>query len=128
MPFSNKKNSYTKANRERGRQFEELAGKYFEDNNFEILEKNWQAGRKELDLVVKKDNLIIFVEVKSASSKKFGHPSERVDKRKIQNLSIAANQYILENNLQNVDMRFDVVTFVDGKLEHYENAFDVAED
>ncbi len=127
MPSSKKNSSYTKANRERGRQFEELARKYFVEHGFEILEKNWQAGHKEIDLIVKKDNQIVFVEVKSASSKRFGHPSERVDKRKIRNLSHAANQYILVNNLQNVDMRFDVVTFVDDQLEHYENAFDVAE-
>ena len=127
MTSSNNKKSYTKENRERGRQFEKLAGKYFLENNFEILEENWQAGRKEIDLIVKKENLIIFVEVKSASSKKFGHPSERVDQRKIQNLSQAAKQYILVHNLTNIDMRFDVVTFIEGKLEHYENAFDVIE-
>lgn len=127
MPSSNNKNSYSKNNRERGRQFEKLAGDYFISHGYEILEKNWQAGRKEIDLIVKKDNLIIFVEVKSASSKKFGHPSERVDKKKIMNLSNAAQQFILVHNLSNVDMRFDVITFVNGSLEHYENAFNVAE-
>ncbi len=126
MPFS-KKNNYSKDNRERGRQFEKLAGDYFESLGYEILEKNWQAGRNEIDLIVKKDNLIIFVEVKSASSKKFGHPSERVNQKKIINLSNAANQYILVNNLTDIDMRFDVVTYVDGNLEHYENAFDAIE-
>ncbi len=90
MTSSNFKKSYTKENRARGKEFEELVGKYFEENGYKIVEKNWQAGRKEIDLIVQKENLLIFVEVKSASSKKFGHPSERVDKRKIKNLSIAA--------------------------------------
>lgn len=127
MPFSNNKKSNTKANRELGKEFEKLAGDYFVSHGFEILEKNWQAGHKEIDLIVKKDNLLIFVEVKSASSNKFGHPSEWVDQKKIKNLSLAAGQYILEHNLSGIDMRFDVVTFVDGILEHYENAFDVME-
>ncbi len=127
MPSSNQKKSYTKENRKRGRQFEQLAGEYFIQNGYKILENNWQAGHKEIDLIVSNENLIIFVEVKSASSKKFGHPSERVDQKKIKNLSYAANQYILDHNLTNIDMRFDVVTFIDGKLEHYENAFDAIE-
>ena len=127
MPSSNKDNSFSKSNRERGRQYEELAGKYFIEQNYEILKKNWQAGRKEIDIIVKKENLIVFVEVKSSSSKKFGHPSERVDKKKVQNLSDAAKQFILTHNLHDIDLRFDLITFVDGKLEHYENAFDISE-
>lgn len=127
MPSSNQKKSYTKENRAKGKEYEKLAGEYFVQNGYKILEKNWQAGRKEIDLIVTKENLIIFVEVKSASSKKFGHPSERVDQKKIKNLSTAANQYILVHNLTNIDMRFDVITFIKGKLEHYENAFDAAE-
>ncbi|HDL01615.1 MAG TPA: YraN family protein [candidate division Zixibacteria bacterium] len=127
MPSSNQKKSYTKENRAKGKEYEKLAGEYFAQNGYKILEKNWQAGRKEIDLIVTKENLIIFVEVKSASSKKFGHPSERVDQKKIKNLSDAANQYILVHNLTNIDMRFDVITFIEGTLEHYENAFDVAE-
>lgn len=126
MP-SSKKDSQEKQNRTKGREFEKLAGKFYLDLGFEILETNWQAGRKEIDIIVKKDKLIVFVEVKSASSKKYGHPSERVDKRKIANLSIAANQFILENNLTGYDMRFDVVTYINGKIEHYPNAFNVAE-
>ena len=126
MP-SSKKDSQEKHNRKIGRQFEELAGKFYMNLGFEILEQNWQAGRKEIDLIVKKENLIVFVEVKSTSTKNYGHPSERVDKKKILNLSNAANQFILEHNLRDIDMRFDVVTFTNGKLEHYPNAFNVEE-
>ena len=90
---------------------------------YKTLEKNWQAGHKEIDLIVHKDNTVVFVEVKGSASKKFGHPSERVDKQKKSNLILAAEQYIIKKNLKECDFRFDVITFLDGKLEHYPDAF-----
>jgi len=106
-----------------GRLFEKQAALFFEYHGFEILERNFFAGHKEIDLIVKKENLIVFVEVKSAKSKKFGHPAERVDKKKRKNLTQAAHQYIEESKIENCDLRFDVVTILDGQIEHFENAF-----
>ena len=107
-----------------GRKFEKLAAEYFVQGGFDILERNWQAKKKEIDLIVKKNNLIVFVEVKSVSSKKFGHPAERVDDRKITNLTEAALDYLVTNKIEEYDLRFDVVTFINGKLEHFPDAFE----
>ena len=76
-------------------------------------------------MIVRKGSLIVFVEVKSAETPKFGHPAERVDKRKIKNLTEAAERYIETKGIVGCDLRFDVVTFVDGKPEHYPDAFGV---
>ena len=108
-----------------GREYERLAADFYKNNGFIILDKNWQDSHREIDLIVQKDNQIIFVEVKSASSKKYGHPAERVDKRKQENLIKAAQKYLQEKDIKNIDLCFDVVTFVNGKLEHYPNAFGV---
>jgi putative endonuclease len=110
-------------NRKRGREYEKLAAKFLVDNNFTILERNWMVGHKEIDLIALKDNTIVFVEVKGGSSKKYGHPSERVDRRKRDNLISAAQQFILANNFKGYDFRFDIITFYDGKLEYYPDAF-----
>ncbi|HUV30654.1 MAG TPA: YraN family protein [Acidobacteriota bacterium] len=109
----------------RGRVFEQRAARYYQDNGFEILERNWHAGHKELDLIVRKADLIVFVEVKSGSSRRFGHPAERVDGRKISNLIDAARRFLIDRNIEHCDLRFDVVTFVDGELEHFPDAFRV---
>lgn len=106
-----------------GRKFEIQAAQFYKDNGFEVLDRNWRAGRREIDVIVKKGDLIVFVEVKSTYSKKFGHPVERVDKQKIHNLTVAAQQYIIDHNLKGVDLRFDVVTFSKGQLEHFPDAF-----
>ena len=123
MP-SSRSNSSDNDNRvKRGRRFEELAGQFYRDNGFEILNRNWRAGHKEIDLIVRKDDIVVFVEVKSASTQQFGHPVERVDKKKVHNLTVAAQQYVIAMNLKDVDLRFDVVTFSNGQLEHFPDAF-----
>jgi len=108
---------------DQGRKYENLAAEFYLQQGFEIRERNWRAGHKELDIIVARDNLIVFVEVKSTFSKKFGHPAEWVDRKKARNLIEAANHYIIDNNITGLDLRFDVVTFVNGKLEHFPDAF-----
>lgn len=106
-----------------GRGFEQLAARFFQDNGFKILKRNWHDGPREIDLIVQRDDLIVFVEVKSSSSGKFGHPAERVNNRKKDNLVQAAQRYLIDNNIHECDLRFDVVTFINGKLEHFPDAF-----
>lgn len=111
-----------------GRSYEELAAQFFLDRHYTILHRNYHAGHKEIDLIVQKGNVVVFVEVKSAKSKSMGHPAERVTKRKISNLTKAAQQYLIENKIDDADFRFDVITFLGGKIEHYPSAFGAFED
>ncbi|HEX2897363.1 MAG TPA: YraN family protein [candidate division Zixibacteria bacterium] len=66
-----------------GRQFEDQAAQFYITQQYKILERNYRAGHKEIDLIVQKGNTVVFVEVKSAKSKSLGHPAERVTKKKI---------------------------------------------
>ena len=127
MPSSKDSSGDRDSRRKTGAAFEKLAARFFTDQGFEILEQNWQAGHREIDLIARKENTVVFVEVKSAANKAYGHPIERVDKTKVRRLSSAAQQYLLEKNIQGVDLRFDVVTFIGGNLEHYPSAFEFEE-
>ncbi len=127
MPSSNDRSGGRESRRQTGAMYEKLAAKYFVDQGYEILEQNWQAGHREIDLITRKGAMIVFVEVKSSVDKSFGHPAERVDKTKIKRLSSAAQQYLLAKNIQGVDLRFDVVTITGGNLEHYPSAFEFEE-
>jgi putative endonuclease len=127
MPSSKKSRSSGTPKTSKWKDYERLAASYFEEDGFEILQRNWRIGHKEIDLIVRKGNLVAFVEVKSATSEKFGHPVERVDDRKVVNLTRAAQQFLIENDIENCDLRFDVVTFVKGRLEHFPDAFPAAD-
>jgi putative endonuclease len=127
MPSSKKGRHSERGRLEKGQTFERLAAAFFEQKGFEILQRNWRTGRREIDLIAKKGSLIVFVEVKSALSKKYGHPANRIDERKVANLTKAAQQYLIDNKIENYDLRFDVVTFVDGRLEHFPDAFPAAD-
>ena len=126
MPSSKRQPSQDRRKIERGKRFEQLAARFYSEHGFEILERNWRKGHKEIDLIVRKDDLVAFVEVKSSLTTNFGHPVERVDRKKIENLTQCAREYISAANLTGVDFRFDVVTFQNGRLEHFPDAFEVA--
>ncbi|UCD94479.1 MAG: YraN family protein [Candidatus Zixiibacteriota bacterium] len=112
-----------KSSGEKGHQYEREAERFLESKGFEILERNYRAGHKEIDLIVRKDNTVVFVEVKGSRTKRFGHPSERVTRKKQDNLIVAAEKYIIDKNLKDCDFRFDLITFHSGRLEYYPGAF-----
>ena len=58
MSLSDSNSPDRSANVARGRMFEKLAAKYLVENGFEILESNWQAGHKEIDIIVQKDGFL----------------------------------------------------------------------
>jgi len=127
MPASDQHSSDHNNRVKTGRKYEQLAARFFEDKGFLIRDKNWHAGSREIDLIVQKDDLIVFVEVKSTRSRQYGHPVERVDKRKVANLVKAAQKYLIENNIHDCNLQFDIITFTNGQLEHFPNAFPAEE-
>lgn len=94
-----------------GKKGEDIATAYLMKNGYAILERNWRSGRVELDIIAKKDELIVFVEVKTRSSSFFGHPEQAVNQVKEAHILEAAENYIYEKQLKN-DIRFDVVAIV----------------
>ncbi|MBK7142104.1 MAG: YraN family protein [bacterium] len=110
-----------------GRRYEDAAAQFLIQRGFEILDKNYQAGHKEIDLVVSKPGVIVFVEVKAARSNAFGHPAEWVSARKIRLLTQAAQVYLDEMKIVGRDIRFDVICFVKGELEYFPGAFEGVE-
>ncbi len=106
-----------------GERSERKAAEFYKQDGYDILETNWRAGHKEIDLIVKKGNLLVFVEVKSSRTKSFGHPVEKVTAKKIQNLVDAATRYVADHNITGCDLRFDVVAITNGTIELFPGAF-----
>ena len=97
------------------------------ENGFEILERNYRYGHKEIDIIGKDKNTIAFVEVKTGRSKNFGAPQGWVTLRKQKSMIEVALDFIQKNDFRDFDFRFDVVAISlergNAKIEHIENAF-----
>lgn len=96
---------------ETGARGEHLAEVYLRDNGYEILYRNWRHGHKEIDLIAVDAGLLVFVEIKTRGSFRFGFPEEAVDLRKQSNMRTAAEAFL--NRFPTFrTVRFDVLTIV----------------
>jgi putative endonuclease len=113
-----------------GKRGEDQAEEYLKRKGFRILKRNYRYGHKEIDLIAREGNTIVFVEVKAGRSKDFGEPQERVNLRKQKNLIEVAYHFIQNENIIDCDFRFDVlaINYQGGKeeIDHIENAFMVS--
>lgn len=109
-----------------GAEGEAIARRHLEDNGYLILESNWRVGHLEADIIASKDNLIVFIEVKTRTSENYGDPEEFVDRKKRQSYIKLANAYILKNN-RHEEARFDIISVIINeqgtKVKHLVNAF-----
>jgi putative endonuclease len=111
---------------ETGKQGEAIALNHLRQNGYSILETNWQSGHKEIDIIAKKDDQLVIVEVKARKTAFFGEPEEFVTKSKQKMLIAAANHYLLKNNLD-LEVRFDIISVLfkgdNYRVNHIEDAF-----
>ena len=103
-----------------------IAFMFLQRDGLTILETNWKFRKAEVDIIAQKDGLLIFIEVQTRSSTKYGKPSDAIDKKKIRLYKDAVEAY-LEQNPRELDIRFDVINIIIGKdeaeIEHIPNAF-----
>jgi putative endonuclease len=92
-----------------------------------ILHVNWKSGRKEIDIIARKNEQVYFIEVKTRSTDRFGWPEEAVNARKEEHIRSVATDYLLYYNLNPAAIRFDIIaiTFSGEKyeLEHLKDVF-----
>lgn len=100
---------------------EEAASKFFEERGFSILSKNFRFGRAgEIDLVVQKDDLVIFVEVKSRRSDAYGGAVYAIGPSKKRKLKVVAEAFLRLNpalNDKKIIFRFDLLGYNNGSFE-----------
>ena len=109
-----------------GNKGEILAARYLMEQGFAILEYNWRSGHKEIDLVAKERDVLVFVEVKTRSSNAYGDAQYAVTPAKMRNLVAAANAYIKAKGID-LCVRFDIVAITgceeSHSIEHIRDAF-----
>ncbi len=111
---------------ETGKKGEEIALSFLLEKGFKVLETNWRVKKAEVDIIIQKDNTIIFVEVKTRSTDFFGQPEEFVNDKK-QQLMVDAAQIYIEKIQHEGEIRFDIISILLNNkkytINHFEDAF-----
>ncbi|MCH9670997.1 MAG: YraN family protein [Gammaproteobacteria bacterium] len=112
----------------RGEEAETAACVYLNQRGLTTLERNFRCRHGEIDLIMRQDEVIVFVEVRSRRSSGFSSPAETIDRRK-QRKVIATAQYYLNRLKRHPDppCRFDVIAITGisphHRVEWIEDAF-----
>lgn len=119
---------------ELGRWGEALAAEYLRDHGYEIISQNERTPYGEIDIIAQQTSnnteyeiMIVFVEVKTRTSKSYGYPEEAVTPRKQINLVSAAQHYLQEHPESDIPWRIDVISIErypnrSPIINHFENA------
>lgn len=109
---------------------EQKAAIYLKNHGYKIEERNYRSKSGEIDIIAKKDEMLIFAEVKTRMQGIYGSPAEAVNFRKRKNITETALCYLMKNCLD-CPCRFDIIEVVMKKnvfgynaaINHIENAF-----
>ncbi len=109
-----------------GNNGESLVCEWLRNHQFNILARNYQTRRGEVDIIATNDDVVAFIEVKTRN-KEYFPTAQVVTYSKQQRIIMAAHHFILANQLHDKVFRFDIATviFEQGKphIEYIENAF-----
>ncbi len=111
-----------------GKWGETQAADYLARQGFTLVERNVRTPYGEIDLVVEKDSLVVFVEVKTRRGRTFGYPEESVNLRKQIHLKNSAAYYIQSHPDRQCAWRIDVISIqapggaLPAQITHFQNA------
>jgi len=109
-----------------GKEGEDLAVQYLIERQWNILERNWRSGHREIDIIAELGGELIILEVKVRKSIGNERIEEHIPRSKQQHLIHAANAYLKYRNLD-MGVRFDIILITGDpagrQVEHIENAF-----
>ncbi len=94
---------------------EKLAEEHLKKHGYEILHRNYRTSLGEIDIVAREGDCLVFVEVRTKRSLRFGTPEESITRVKKAKLVDLAESYLQRNDTQIYDWRVDVVAVVMGK-------------
>lgn len=112
-----------------GKWGEELATEMLRGKGYNIIERDWHSGHRDIDIIARTPDsrTVVFVEVKTRTQDIIMRPEDAVTEKKIRNIGLAANNYVKMFDVVD-ELRFDLVTIVGenpkvAKVEHIADAF-----
>lgn len=117
-------------NRALGVAGEDAAARFLEYAGYRILDRNIRLDRCELDIIAEKTGTVVFAEVKTRTSVRYGAPGEAVTPAKQRHITRAALRYLQEKGMEPMEIRFDVLEVLHRggsfDIRHIPGAFDGA--
>ena len=98
-----------------GQLAEQRAAKFLEDQfGYRILQRNYSCRLGEVDLVAEEAGVLVFIEVRSRTTSRYGEAIETISSAKRRKIALTARHFLVTRGLENKACRFDVVTIQDG--------------
>jgi putative endonuclease len=121
-------NEQRKNKRKTGSKGEDIACEFISSIGYEIVERNYQFGHGEIDIIAKDGVTLVFIEVKYRMNLEFGPPELSITKGKQNQIRKTASAYLWENNIKDQLSRIDVIAILQldnqkPEINHIINAF-----
>ena len=107
---------------------EQLAAAFLAKRGWVVLHRNYRLGRREVDLVARRSEVVAFVEVKTRGGFGYGHPLQAITRKKRREIQQVAAAWIKAHGLPGDVYRFDAVAILlpaggEPAIEHVEDAW-----
>ena len=114
-----------------GAEGERVAERFLRGQGYRIVTRNYHCRQGEIDLVALDGTMIVFVEVKTRTSRDFEDPDFAVTPEKQRRVILAANIFLRQTHSTGRAARFDIVAITGSpggelEIEHFVNAFTAA--
>lgn len=96
-------------NQQIGQYGEAIARQFLESKGYKIVDLNVKAGFKEIDIIAFEKGVLVFCEVKTRTSLKYGEAVEAMNDKKLKNLRQAIGSYLYKFDRPYEDIRLDLV-------------------
>lgn len=90
-----------------GKRGEKIALKHLQSKGYQLIKKNFSTRFGEVDLIVKKDDTLSFVEVKTSKGR--GRPEWQISKSKIKRIKHMAQVFLATESLDYISLTIDIV-------------------
>lgn len=123
-----KRGKYMYIKQEIGKLGEDIATNFLTEKGYAILDRNFECRQGEIDIIAKDKEEMVFIEVKTRTSNKYGAPSEAVNKIKQKHMLQSIKYYLYIKGLSEKFIRIDVIeVYIKGnivKVNHIKQAFE----
>ncbi len=110
---------------DKGKKGEEQALRFLQAQGYQLVTRNYTSLNSEIDLIVQKEDILVFVEVRVKANADYGYPEQSLSRAKINAIKRGATAY-LSHILPPKKIRFDMISILEyprWELTHFEDAF-----